>query len=234
MGVWRDSRRRAFAKPVLGHSIFECPWPRSPLQVFLQDALDAALEAGDAAAVARLLQRAPDDSQALFERAIQLAAGGSDTAKTEQPAAEDGVQQAAAAANGGGSSEAVGGQWYVYSYIAAFLARRAAFLASCADALPPPAGDQQPPQQHAVPGQADGEALAAAPAEQLQQQQQQQQQPADQQQQQQQQHPYWAQAVATYGEALRWAGRGGRVLASYRFQPATDDQLHKDVEGESA
>ena len=47
-----------------------------PLQVEGQEALDAALECGDAAEVARLLRRTEGDAQPLFERAIQLACGG--------------------------------------------------------------------------------------------------------------------------------------------------------------
>ena len=138
-----------------------------------QDELDAARDSGDATEVARLLQRHPGDAQDLFGRAIRLAAaagaapnggngaGGSATAGEGSAAATDGsavpAQQQLGAANGheaaapadgspsnGGDSEAVGVQWYPYSYLAAFLARRAEFLASCAAALAAP---QQPEQQ---------------------------------------------------------------------------------------
>ena len=47
-----------------------------PPQVAAQDALDAARDSGDAAQLARLLQRRLGDSQELFERAIRLASGG--------------------------------------------------------------------------------------------------------------------------------------------------------------
>ena len=128
-----------------------------------------------------------------------------------QAAAGNGVPQpdngsgmpAAAAENGGassseGSSSSVGKQWYVISYIAAFLARRAEFLASCADAG---LAADVPEAQQGQPQQADGQ--------------------QQRQEEEQGEHPYWRQAVATYAEALQWAGRGGAVLAQYRFQPAT-------------
>lgn len=129
-------------------------------------------------------------------------------------ASGNGNGNSGASSSGNGNGSGGGGwQWYVYSYMAAFLARRAAFLASCADALLVP-GPQQRAQQKS-------EAQLEAQQQQQQEEQKQEAQP----------HPYSLQAAATYGEALQWAGAGGRVLARYRFQPASDDQLYKDVEG---
>ncbi len=209
-----------------------------------QDALDAARDSGDAAELARLLQRQPGDAQELFERAIRLAGseggssgGGGVTAASGTglgnagssmengssstlngatavvPAASaaagtDGLQPAAAAwdavhenreqqhaqppaggpgsaslatTGGAASGDSFGWQWYVYSYQAAWLARRAAFLASCADARITPGSESSGPAG------------------------------------------YWEQAVATYTQALEVAGRGGAVLRRYRFAPATGE-----------
>ncbi|KAL4859226.1 Acyl-coenzyme A oxidase [Chlorella vulgaris] len=192
-------------------------------EVAAQDQLDAARDSGDAAQLAHLLKRRPGDAQDLFERAIRLAGGtigsaaplaaaaaaaaaaaetvdgsaiaGSDAAQggtmgeaaqlphEECITASAAVSQAAASSAGelcsrGSDSEGCR-QWYVYSYLASFLARRAAFLASCSGM-----------------GWEQQEA-----------------------------------ARQTYVAALEAASHGAAVLATYRFCPATDEQLHKDIEG---
>ncbi|KAI7841369.1 hypothetical protein COHA_004987 [Chlorella ohadii] len=177
-----------------------------------------------AAAVAAPKQQANGSSQ-------QAAADGTPA----QPANGSSLPAAVDSENGGAANCSGGGarQWYVYSYISAFLARRAEFLASCAEAgLAADAGEQQQQQQPA--GQLEEQVQQPhndmQPAGQLEGQQ-----PAAEQQQQAQQageqHPYRQQAMATYAQALQWAAKGGAVLSSYRFQPATDEQLFKDVEG---
>ena len=269
----RTRRRSAVVSLLICHLP---PCALLPLQqVEAQDQLETARDAGDAAVVARLLQRRPGDPLDLFEQAIALAccAGGGGSgghgesgvqngggilengdskltaaahaaggghvaaepaanreaaqllgaptngAASALPAANGG--SAAAAANGGGGSTSSGEgdpglQWYVYSCVAAYLARRAEFLASCAAAQLLPAGvlleqAEQQPKQEQPPQQA---------AEQ---------QAAEQQQQQQQQEPelapaqqgWWCQAATTYRQGLEAAGRGGGVLARYRVSPAT-------------
>ena len=167
-----------------------------------------------AAAVAAPKQQANGSSQ-------QAAADGTPA----QPANGSSLPAAVDSENGGAANCSGGGarQWYVYSYISAFLARRAEFLASCAEAgLAADAGEQQQQQQPA--GQLEEQVQQnhndMQPAGQLEGQQ-----PAAEQQQQAQQageqHPYRQQAMATYAQALQWAAKGGAVLSSYRFQPAT-------------
>lgn len=176
--------------------------------------------AGAAAAGAAVAAGAVSEQQA-NGHAQQAAADGG----TSQPAKGSGPPASSAGENGAvGSSSGSGWQWYVYSYISAFLARRAEFLASCAEAgLAAEAGEQQQQQQQIGVHQPGAQqASHPQPWEQ---------QPAAEQQAQQaqplgeqqavEQHPYWQQAVATYAEALEWAAKGGAVLAQYRFHPAT-------------
>lgn len=66
------------------------------LEVSVQDALDAALERGDAAEVSRLLARQPGDAQDLFERALALAQSSSAAAAPVSAAAPAGAADAAA------------------------------------------------------------------------------------------------------------------------------------------
>lgn len=241
-----QQRGRDAYPPAYAHGC--TPSCNADLQVWSQDELDAARDRGDAAAVAALLCRRPGDARDLFEQAVRLAAGGGSnaaagaadaaTAGAEQQTNGNGQQAAAeggapplanssslaaecASDNAGASHHSSSGgarQWYIFSYMSAFLARRAEFLASCAEAgLAAEAGEQQQPDAQ----QAQQAQSAKPPAQQAEGQQ-----PAAEQQQQQSQqagdqHPYWQQAVATYAEALQWAAQGGTVLAQYRFQPAT-------------
>ena len=96
------------------------------------------------------------------------------------------------------SSSGAGHQWYVFSYLAASLAWRGEFLASCAGAFEA----------------ADGWGQAQEQVEQAEQQQLQQ--------------PSWEQAVATSLEGLQAASRGAAVLRRYRFSPSTGGRsLHE-------
>lgn len=101
-----------------------------------QDQLDAALEAGNLDSVLALLQRKEDGPRALFERAIEMAAQhGSDEERRPDPGAAPGGQEEDA---GPAAVEGcVGPCWYPFSYLAAYLGRRADFLSGrCAAAFP--------------------------------------------------------------------------------------------------
>ena len=169
----------------------------------------AAAATADAATAGAEQQANGYGQQAAAEGGAPLLANGSSLA------AECASENAGASHH---SSSGGARQWYVFSYMSAFLARRAEFLAGCAEAgLSAEAGEQQQPDAQ----QAQQAQCAEQPAQEAEGQQ-----PAAEQQQQQsqqagEQHPYWQQAVATYAEALQWAAQGGAVLAQYRFQPAT-------------
>ncbi|GAB4822004.1 hypothetical protein N2152v2_009050 [Parachlorella kessleri] len=76
-----------------------------------------------------------------------------------------------------------GWQWYPYSYLGGFLARRAEFLDKCASSFPSCSQE------------------------------------------------YTQMALSSLRDALHAVATGSAVLAKYRFNPAVDEQLYKDVEG---
>lgn len=117
----------------------------SPLpspQVKEQDELDAALEARNLDSVLAVLERKEDGPRALFERAIEMAAqqadgGGEERSPEPGAMAEAAEGQADENAGPAAVERTVGPCWYPYSYLAAYLSRRADFLSGrCAAALP--------------------------------------------------------------------------------------------------
>jgi hypothetical protein len=215
------------------------------LQVAAQDALEAARDSGDAAELARLLRRTSGDAQALFESAIQLAAGGGSGGEDSvEPAAEQ-VEPSATAEPAAAVEAAAGGSQ----------GQQAVWQANGTGAGPSAAAPQE--QSEAATEAANGTEAAGSEAGhqwyvysylsaslawrseflascagafgaaggpgQAQEQGEQ-----GEQQHLQQQQPYWEQAVATYLEGLQAASRGAAVLRRYRFSPSTGGRrLHE-------